>query len=126
MTHSRRSLLLISVLCVPFAIAACQSWHAQRRDPVDLFSIHHPSALRLTRADGSRLVLRHPVLYADTLVGSYWAGGQDIEARIALADIRTVETHRFSGARTVVLAGVAAAVVVAASVRAACSGCACD
>jgi len=125
-TNTSRSLLSISVLCVSVAMAACQSWHTERHDPVALFSVHHSTAVRLTRADGSRLVLRHPALYGDTLVGSYLAGSQDIEARIALADIRTVETHGFSGARTVVLAGVTAAVVVAASVRAACSGCACD
>jgi len=123
--RTRRWVLSISALGASFVIAACHSWHVEPLDPVHLFSLHHPGAVRLTRADGSRLVLRHPVLSADTLVVTYWVGTQDSDARIALADIRIIETHGFSGARTAALVGVAAAVVVAASVRP-CSGCACD
>ena len=121
MTRTGRVMLSITALWLPVTIAACRSWRAEPLNSVAPVAVRHPSAVRLTRVDGSRVVLRYPALVADTLVGSY-----DAEARIALADIRALETRGFSGARTAALAGVVAAVVAVVKVHTACSGCACD
>jgi len=126
MTRTGRVMLSITALWLPVTIAACRSWRAEPLNSVAPVAVRHPSAVRLTRVDGSRVVLRYPALVADTLVGSYSVGSQDAEARIALADIRALETRGFSGARTAALAGVVAAVVAVVKVHTACSGCACD
>src|SRR5207247_10909608 len=61
------------------------------------------------RTDGRQLVLQHPVLRGDTLVG---ISDQQEEVRIALTDVRQVATRGFSAGRTVGLGvGLAAGVV---------------
>ena len=49
---------------------ACQSWHTERLAPDAVLATRQPAQLRVTRADGSRIVIEQPALVGDTLVGS--------------------------------------------------------
>jgi hypothetical protein len=96
---------------------ACRAWHTERIAPApeSVLTTRPPARIRLTRTDGSQIVLEHPVLVADTLLGTWSSHGQRWNLRFPLTEIRQIETRRFSPVRTVglglgVAAGVAAAV----------------
>ena len=88
---------------------ACLAWHTEGVAPQVVLATQQPRALRVMRTDGRQLVLQHPVLRGDTLVG---ISDQQEEVRIALTDVRQVATRGFSAGRTVGLGvGLAAGVV---------------
>ena len=88
---------------------ACLAWHTEGVAPQVILATQQPRALRVMRTDGRQLVLQHPVLRGDTLVG---ISDQQEEVRIALTDVRQVATRGFSAGRTVGLGvGLAAGVV---------------
>lgn len=45
------------------------SWRTQRRPPLRLIAEKHPERIRLTLTDSTVLVLRHPVIFGDSIVG---------------------------------------------------------
>src|SRR2546427_9156256 len=48
---------------------ACLAWHTEGVAPQVVLATQLPRALRVMRMDGGQLVLQHPVLRGDTLVG---------------------------------------------------------
>src|SRR2546422_1729439 len=48
---------------------ACLAWHTEGVAPQVVLATQQPRALRVMRTDGRQLVLQHPVLRGDTLVG---------------------------------------------------------
>src|SRR5437870_11773110 len=60
---------------------ACLAWHTEGVAPQVVLATQQPRALRVMRTDGRQLVLQHPVLRGDTLVG---ISDQQEEVRIAL------------------------------------------
>ena len=68
---------------------ACLAWHTEGVAPQVVLATQQPRALRVMRTDGRQLVLQHPVLRGDTLVG---ISDQQEEVRIALTDVRQVAT----------------------------------
>ena len=104
---------------------ACQAWHVERLAPESLLATRQPAKLRVTRTDGSQIVLAHPVLRQDTLSGTGPGSGQRQDLRIPLTDVQQVATRRFSAGRTVGLGlGVAASLFAAllVAVVISCSG----
>jgi len=93
------------MLLVTLPGAACQGWHTEDVAPQAVLATQQPTQLRVTRTDGKRFVLQHPVLRGDTLEGAWQLGGYGTPApmRIALTDVRQVATRSFSSDRTVVL-----------------------
>ena len=89
--------------------AACQSWHTERLAPDAVLATRQPAQLRVTRADGSRIVIEQPALVNDTLVGSGRGHHRGEEQRVALADVRKVATRRFDAGETIGLAAVVCA-----------------
>ena len=89
--------------------AACQSWHNERLAPDAVLATRQPAQLRVTRADGSRIVIEQPALVGDTLVGSGRGHHRREEERVALADVREVATRRFDAGETIGLAAVVGA-----------------
>ncbi len=69
----RRPIAYALLLCY---LAACTSWHVEEGvSPLQLISNQHPHVVRLTRADGSRMVLDQPRIVAgDSLAGTLSAG----------------------------------------------------
>lgn len=106
----------------------CTAWHLEGVAPESLFTTR-PRAIRVTRPDGSRVVLEAPVLRSDTvsgLVADKREGQQQVS--IPIADVQQIETPRFDVARTFGLfAGLGALVLatIAITFAIACSGGAC-
>ena len=97
-----------TLLLITLPGLACQAWHTERVAPQVVLATQ-PTKLRVTRTDGGQIVLQHPVVRADTLVGIDHHQQDQQEVHIALTDVRQVATRRFSAGRTVGLGvGVAA------------------
>jgi hypothetical protein len=97
----RRARPLLLLLCYA---SGCTSWQVQQIAPAQLVADRHPSTVRVTRADHSRLVLQQPAIVADTLVGAEASGRPAGEARIAVSDVQRIEVRHVSAGRTIGLA----------------------
>lgn len=78
-------------------MASCHSWRSEALAPAQLVPAEHPEVVRVTRSDGSILILRHPTVRNDSMFG---IGPDSAEARLALQDVREVEVRRFSAGKT--------------------------
>ena len=92
----RRPIVCALLLCY---LTACMSWHVQEEvSPLQLISTKHPRAVRLTRADGSRIVLEQPRIAAgDSLTGTH----NRVLKSVAVSDVRQVATRRVSPGKTI-------------------------
>jgi hypothetical protein len=105
-----------------FAIpaGACMSWKTQPVSP-DRALAKHPNQVRITRADGSKLVLLRPTIVADSLVGEPPGdSAKRIAQRVAipLSDVQSVAVQQVSAGKTILLiagVGVTALAVIAAA-----------
>jgi hypothetical protein len=118
----RRRLAAALLITVPWC-EACQVWRTERVAPKSLLATHRPATLRVTRTDGTEIVLKDPVLQGDTLSGRpRQTGGEDV--RIPLTGVRRLATRRFSPGRTIGLGmGVAALAYVAFLIGVVACGC---
>ncbi len=114
-----------SLLVLILTSSGCQAWRVEPVRPESLLAARKQAIVRLTRSDGSRVVLEDPALRPDTITGIASSQGDDLEVSIPLADVRQVETEHFSLGRTVGLGfGLAAATfgAILAAFIASCSG----
>src|SRR5207245_9306451 len=89
-----------ALLVMTMSGVACQTWHVPGIAPESLLATQ-PRTIRVTRTDGSRVVLEDPVLRSDSmsgLVADQREGQQQVS--IPIADVQQVETPRFDVART--------------------------
>jgi len=93
---TRTSFLLATIL----SGTACQTWRIESLTPEAVLATHHPAQVRVTRTDGSRIVVNQPVLRVDSLSGAIPRHGKKEDIRIPLADIQQVATRRFSAGKT--------------------------
>ncbi len=56
-------------LLFPAYLAACSSWYVQEVSPQQLIAEEQPGKIRVTRTDGSQVVLEQPRVSGDTLMG---------------------------------------------------------
>src|SRR5881296_1181507 len=84
----RRPVACTLLLCY---LAACTSWHVHEGvSPLQFITTQHPSLVRLTRADGSHMVLDQPQIAAgDSLTGSH----NRVLKRVAVSDVTQVATQ---------------------------------
>ena len=96
-----------ALLLVTLCGLSCQAWHTEGVTP-QLLATRAPATLRVTRVDGSQLVIGRPALRGDTLFGV-------VDRRpihIQLTEVRETATRRFSAGRTAgLVAGVGAVVL---------------
>ena len=92
----RRPIAGALLLCY---LAACTSWHVHEGvTPLQLISTEHPRVVRLTRADGSRMVLDQPRIAAgDSLAGVRYG----MPSSVAVSDVTQVATPRLSAGKTI-------------------------
>ena len=92
----RRPIAGTLLLCY---LAACTSWHVHEGvSPLQLISTKHPKVVRLSRADGSRMVLDQPQLAAgDSLAGVH----NGLTSSVAVSDVTQVATPRLSAGKTI-------------------------
>jgi hypothetical protein len=125
----RRRYCAAALLVATLAGAGCQAWHTEGVRPDSLLAARHLRGLRVTRTNGSRMVLESPIVRADTLSGLVSRDGGQQQVQIPLADVQRVETLRLSGGRTAgLLGGLALGVVAtyAIAIAIACSNGACS
>jgi hypothetical protein len=119
-----------ALLVITLSNAACAAWHVEGVPPDSVLPTRHPRAIRVTRADSSRIVLWEPLLRADTLYGLASGNrGDQQQVQVPVADVRQLETLGFSPGRTVGLfAGLAGVVLatIAIAFAIACRGGACS
>ena len=92
----RRPFACTLLLCY---LAACTSWHVEKEvSPLQLISTKHPRAVRVTRSDGSRIVLEQPRIAAgDTLAGVH----NGVLSGVAARDVTEVATSKVSAGKTI-------------------------
>ena len=117
------------LLVVTASGIGCQTWHVQGIAPESLLATQ-PRTIRVTRTDGSRVVVEDPVLRSDTVSGLI-ADRREGEQQVAIpiTEVQQVEIPRFSVERTVGLfAGLGALVLatIAITFAIACSRGQCD
>lgn len=77
------------------------SWRTQRRAPKRVISEKQPERVRLTLADGSVLVLEHPVSLGDSIIGQVHETRRAVESsRIVRTEIRADNPWKMVGAIT--------------------------
>ena len=92
----RRPIACALLLCY---LAACTSWHVEKEvGPLQLISAKHPRMVRLTRTDGSRVVLDEPRIAAGDSVAGLRNG---VLSSVGVSDVTQVATSRFSAGKTV-------------------------
>ena len=118
---------LRSLLILCFA-TACTSWHVEAVSPRELIAVRQPTDVRVTLPGGQRVVVHHPRLAADTLVGTDVTGerkgflvgplvarsGPDTAIGLPVLLIQGIETRRASARKTVLYVGAGLAVTFAA------------
>ena len=92
----RRPIACALLLCY---LTACTSWHVvEGVTPQQLVSTQHPRLVRLTRGDGSHMVLDQPRIAAgDSLTGTH----DRVLSSVALSDVTQVATRKVSAVRTI-------------------------
>jgi len=92
----RRPIACTLLLCY---LPACTSWHVENAvSPTQLISTKHPRVVRLTRADGSRMVLDQPrIAVGDSVAGVH----NGVQSSVAVSDVTQVATPRLSAGKTI-------------------------
>jgi hypothetical protein len=112
---------LIACILLPTYLGACVTWKTQEASPQQVLADEQPDKMRVTLADGSRVVLLEPVVSGDTLTGIGEARrthqGYEPVGRLSipLDDVADVAVRKGDFLKSVVLMlGIAVAVGVAA------------
>lgn len=85
-------------LAALLALAACTSWRPQTAPAPQVVQANASGTVRVTRRDQSVLVLRHPQMVADSIVGD--AGDPPRRTAVAMADVERIDAKKVSAART--------------------------
>ena len=93
MTTSR--FILLGALAT--SLVGCHDWYRTKipaaTDPLQ----GHPSQVRVTLVGGTSVVMRDPVVRADTLFGSTYMGpGSPVRLGVPLAQVKSVEVMKFT------------------------------
>jgi hypothetical protein len=116
---SRRAVASIISVGLLLQVSGCTSWSTQKQPPAQVLSEKAYDKVRVTRIDGSRMELYQPGVVNDTLTGfksKPEKGKEPKPVRIAMADIKSVEIHKVSAGKTVLLvAGIGLTVVLIAA-----------
>jgi hypothetical protein len=104
-------------LLAGLTLGGCMTWRAVPDVPRDFRSPRPVHAIRVSRSNGEKIVLRDPSVVNDTLRGSWFREDNLTQYAIPLAEVTKVEIEVVSPGRTalaVAVAGVAAGIAIAA------------
>lgn len=108
----------VSALVLAAAAAGCTHWKTQSVTPREVIAARHPERVRVSGADGRRVVLERPEIVGDTLYGAMRGRGPSARPAVALPDIETLAIRRFdplgTAALTLGTAAVGAVAVIGA------------
>jgi hypothetical protein len=105
----------LAAILLSLQVASCTSWRVASVSPAQLIAEEQPAKIRVTRSDGTRLVLHQPSVQGDSLVGSHAAGIAGPDRAVALVDVTAVARRRGDTGRTVLL-GVGVAALLAGTI----------
>lgn len=88
---------LVVLVCLAL-LSACTGWHTRNAPPAQAVSEGNPRTVRITRTDGSTLVLRDPQVTGDSIAGV--SVRTDSRVAVALTDVDEVQTREVSALRT--------------------------
>ena len=118
--HGSMHSAVLGTLLVATTLTACTSWWVQPVTPEQLLNDERPKAVRVQRADRSRVVLNSPQLVPDSLLGT--TRGQ--RTGVPLADIMQIAVRRGNALKTTgLILGILATPVVLLAVACASEGC---
>jgi hypothetical protein len=104
----------VSLVVMVVMGAACTEWHVESVSPQQLIAAQ-PSKVRVTLTRGNQLVVRHPSIVADTLVGI----GADPPIRVPLSQVQGIATRQVNAGRTrLLIGGIATATAVVVVINA--------
>ncbi|HEU5358074.1 MAG TPA: hypothetical protein VFU45_03050 [Gemmatimonadales bacterium] len=108
----RRLAGLLLLLFLP----SCNSWQVAQPTPAAYLQNERPASARVTRTDGTRLVVRTPSLAVDTLQATS-DDGKATAVAVPLDKVARLEVRKFSAGRTLLLVGgiIAAVSTIAAA-----------
>src|SRR2546425_8087601 len=75
-SHARRTYRAAATLFVTLSSTACHEWRTEGVTPKPVLATRQLVTLRVTRIDGSHVVLERPVLQGDTLLGDTLPGAR--------------------------------------------------
>ena len=100
----------VAILLLVLHLGACTRWEPTTLSPRALIDEEQPRAVRITRADGSRVALDHPLIRSDSIAVPpgecervFTTDGRAECAgvtAVALNDIQTLDVRRSDGLRT--------------------------
>ena len=95
-------------------VAGCASWHHVDLAADRLVQEQKPEAVRVTRLDSSRVVLRAPQVIGDSLVGNIQTpdGGKQ-RTSVFVDSVKSIEVHKINAGRTALVVIGTAGVVFA-------------
>ncbi len=108
----------LAALLAGLTLGGCMTWRAVPGVPRDFRSPRPVHAIRVSRSNGEKVVLREPQVVNDTLRGLWLRGIRDAEVAIPLAEVTQVEIEVVSPGRTalaIAVAGTAAGIAIAAA-----------
>jgi hypothetical protein len=90
---------ILGLLLVTCVLGGCARWSQTGASPRAVITGARPPEVRITRADGDRLIVARPVIARDSIFGTSEVG----LARMHVAEVRLMEVERFSPGRTLAL-----------------------
>lgn len=83
-------------------VLGCSSWRVQGPTPEAAIRSRQPSIVRLTRTDRTRLIVHHPTVKGDSLVGALFASPDTAAAvSLPLSEVQSVAVRRFDVLKSV-------------------------
>jgi len=110
--HRSPALGLIALLL------GCTSWRMTTRPLPELVENQQPDRLRVTAANGARMVVHGPQVVGDTLAARIFRSGAKAAVHVPWSGVRTVELRRLNAGKTFLLVTGVALVVAGAVVGA--------
>ena len=86
-------------LALGLLMTSCTSWRVQSAEPSALILREHPSQVRLSQRDGSRLVLNNPNVFDQNLIGM----SRGKRVTIPAADVSSIAVRSTSWVKTTTL-----------------------
>jgi hypothetical protein len=100
----------VVTLLVAAQLAGCTEWRPQSATPQDIVA-SGPPRIRVTRTDSMRMIVDHPSMLGDTLIGQ----SKGRRTAIPVDQVAAVAVRRVNGVNTALLViGLASAVGIAA------------
>jgi hypothetical protein len=103
----------VGVIVLGTSLVGCTSWRVQDVPPGELFQHKAPSRLQVSRGDSSKVVIDHPQLVGDSLIGE----SHKKPVAVPLAEVQSVAVRKGDTGNTVgLIVGVTGALFILSAI----------